>query len=112
MTENCRKKMAMSFVLTLADPNVGRENSFPFSRTDPGVMRSRRNCCSSTSLLAAVRSPLIFSPDALLPENVKTGMVTLSSLRLEFRSVTHRRHDAGGFFLGYRFAGAAALAIP
>jgi len=32
----------------------------------------------STCLLAAVRSPLIFSPDAFLPENVKTGMVSLS----------------------------------
>jgi hypothetical protein len=50
------------------------ENSFPFSRTDPGVMRSRRNCCTKTSLFAATRSPDTFSPDALLPENVKTGM--------------------------------------
>jgi hypothetical protein len=29
-------------------------------------------------LLAATRSPETFSPDALFPENVKTGMVTLS----------------------------------
>src|SRR5947209_7768610 len=80
MTENWRKKMAISLVLTLPEPKVGMENSLPFSRTDPGVMRSRRSCCSSTSLLAATRSPLTFSPDALFPENVKTGMVTLSSL--------------------------------
>src|SRR5215470_494708 len=75
MTENWRKKMAMSLVLTLPDPNVGRENSLPFSRTAPGVIRSRRNCCSRTSLLAADRSPETFSPDALFPENVKTGIL-------------------------------------
>jgi len=28
MTENWRKKIAMSFTLTLPDPKVGRENSF------------------------------------------------------------------------------------
>ena len=31
-------------------------------------------------LLAATRSPLTFSPAALFPENVKTGMVTISSI--------------------------------
>ena len=86
MTENCRKKMATSLVLTFPDPNVGRENSLPFSRTEPGVMRSRRSCCSSTSLLAATRSPVTFSPDALFPENVKTGIVTVSSTPDTFRS--------------------------
>ena len=54
MTENCRKKMAMSLVLTLPVPKVGMTNSLPFSRMDPGVMRSRRNWLVSTCLLAAV----------------------------------------------------------
>src|SRR5579884_1322137 len=74
MTENCRKKMAMSLVLTLPDPKVGRANSLPFSRIAPGVMRSLRSCAASVCLFAAVRSPLIFCPVALFPENVKTGM--------------------------------------
>ena len=78
MTENCRKKMAMSLVFTLPLPKVGMTNSLPFSRMAPGVMRSRRSCVVSTCLLTAVRSPLTFSPDAFLPENVKTGMVDLS----------------------------------
>ena len=81
ITENWRKKIAMSLVLTLALPNIGRENSFPFSRIEPGVTRSRRSCAANTCLLAATRSPVIFSPDAFLPENVKTGMVSLSLLR-------------------------------
>src|SRR3984893_2108752 len=80
MTENWRKKMAMSLVLILPLPKVGIANSLPFSRMAPGVMRSRRNWVVSTCLLAAVRSPLIFSPDAFLPENVKTGIVNFSSL--------------------------------
>ena len=80
MTENCRKKMAMSFVLTDAVPKVGIENSFPFCLMLPAVIRSRRNWVARTSLLAATRSPETFSPDAFLPENVKTGMVNLSSL--------------------------------
>src|SRR6266481_1657517 len=80
MTENWRKKIAMSLVLTLPDPNMGRENSLPFSRTEPGVMRSLRNCWRTTSLFAAVRSPEIFSPEELFPENVNTGMVNLSSV--------------------------------
>ena len=75
MTENWRKKIAMSLVLTLPEPNVGMENSLPFSRIAPGVMRSRRSACASDCLLAAIRSPEIFCPDASLPENVKTGMV-------------------------------------
>ena len=60
MTENCRKKMAMSLVLTLSMPKVGMTNSLPFSRMGPGVMRSRRNWLVSACLLTAVRSPLIF----------------------------------------------------
>src|SRR5215469_6253992 len=87
MTENCRKKMAISLVLTLPEPKKGSENSFPFSRTEPGVIRSLRSCCRTTSLLAAVRSPETFSPDALFPENVKTGMVSLSSILYLPRSV-------------------------
>ena len=75
MTENWRKKIAMSLVPTLPEPKVGMENSLPFSRIAPGVMRSRRNACASDCLLAAIRSPEIFCPDASLPENVKTGMV-------------------------------------
>src|SRR5437868_8550924 len=71
----------MSLVFTFPLPNIGRENSFPFSRIEPGVTRSRRNCAANTCLFAATRSPVIFSPDAFLPENVKTGMVNLSLLR-------------------------------
>ena len=51
MTENCRKNTAMSLTLTLPLPNVGRENSLPFSRMEPGVMRSFRSCVASPSLL-------------------------------------------------------------
>src|SRR5580698_74207 len=76
MTENWRKKMAMSFTLTLPEPNVGMTNSLPFSRMAPGVMRSRRNWVAKVCLLAATRSPLIFSPVSFFPENVKTGMLT------------------------------------
>src|SRR5579863_4487571 len=78
MTENCRKKTAISLTLTLPEPNVGRANSLPFSRMDPGVICSRRSWVLSISLLGAFRSPLIFSPDAVFPENVNTGMVSLS----------------------------------
>src|SRR5216684_8157472 len=78
MTENWRKKIAMSLVLTLPEPNVGMANSLPFSRIAPGVMRSRRNCCASTCLFDAIRSPATFCPPASLPENVKTGMVLTS----------------------------------
>src|ERR1700730_1413508 len=81
MTENWRKKMAMSLVLILPLPKVGIANSLPFSRMAPGVMRSRRHWVERTCLFAAVPSPLIFSPDAFLPENVKTGMVNVSSLQ-------------------------------
>src|SRR5205085_11471965 len=79
MTENCRKKMAISLVLTLPEPKVGSANSLPFSRMLPGVIRSRRNWLLSASLLAAVRSPLIFAPVEFLPEKVKTGMFSFSS---------------------------------
>ncbi len=74
MTENCRKKMAISFVLTLPDPKVGSENSFPFSRMLAPVICSRRSCMASTCLLVATRSPETFSPAVFFPENVKTGM--------------------------------------
>ncbi len=43
MTENWRKNTATSLTLTLLLPKVGRENSLPFSRMEPGVMRSLRN---------------------------------------------------------------------
>ena len=75
MTENWRKKIAISFVPTLPEPKVGMENSLPFSRIAPGVMRSRRSACANACLLDAIRSPEIFCPDASFPENVKTGMV-------------------------------------
>src|SRR5690348_17288992 len=65
----------MSFVLTLVEPKVGSENSFPFSRMLEDVICSRRSCMASTCLLAADRSPVTFSPAEFLPENVKTGMV-------------------------------------
>ena len=41
MTENWRKKMAMSLVLTLPEPNVGMANSLPFSRMAPALICSR-----------------------------------------------------------------------
>src|SRR6266536_1702493 len=45
-------------------------------------MRSRRSCVASISLVEATRSPWIFSPEALFPENVKTGMfVSLTRCR-------------------------------
>src|SRR5580704_12890213 len=94
MKENWRKKTAISLVLTFPEPKVGSENSLPFSRTEPGVIRSRRNCWSTTSLLAAVRSPEIFSPDALFPENVNTGMVVSPSLiRPVYLAAPHRSHE-------------------
>ena len=43
MTENWRKKIAMSLVLTFDDPNSGRANSFPFSRMVGAPICSRRN---------------------------------------------------------------------
>ena len=78
MTENWRKKIAISLTLTLPVPNVGIENSLPFSLIAPGVIRSRRNSCPSACLLGAFRSPETFCPEASLPENVKTGMVLIS----------------------------------
>ena len=81
MTENWRKKIAMSLVLTLLEPKVGMENSLPFSRIAPGVMRSRRNCCSQRLFVGGHPFAAELSrPDAFFPENVKTGMVSLSSL--------------------------------
>src|ERR1700722_6655549 len=78
ITENWRKKIAMSLTFTLLVPKVGITNSLPFSRIAPGVIRSRRNCCPSACLFGATRSPEIFCPEASLPENVKTGMVLAS----------------------------------
>src|SRR6266852_1391117 len=74
MTENWRKKTAISLVLTLLDPNMGSANSLPFSRIVGPAICSRRSCKASTCLLAATRSPVIFSPAVFFPENVKTGM--------------------------------------
>src|SRR6266550_1773539 len=95
MTENCRKNTAMSLVLTLAVPKVGRENSLPFSRMDPGVMRSRRSAEASDSLFGATRSPWTFSPLLVFPENVKTGMVLFSSLLLFLLSLLLSSEAAG-----------------
>ena len=67
----------MSLVLIFVVPKVGIENSLPFSRMAPGVIRSRRKACASACLFTAIRSPDIFCPDASLPENVKTGMILL-----------------------------------
>ena len=75
MTENWRKKIAISLTLTLPEPNVGMANSLPFSRMVGVAICSRRNWLASACLFAAVRSPEIFSPEAFFPENVKTGMV-------------------------------------
>src|SRR5580658_4989549 len=75
MTENWRKKIAISLTLTLLDPKVGMTNSLPFSRIAPGVICSRRNAWPRACLFGATRSPEIFCTEASLPENVKTGMV-------------------------------------
>src|SRR5580698_3291172 len=77
----------MSLVLTLLVPKVGMANSLPFSRMEPAVICSRRNCVANACLLGAFRSPLIFCPAASLPENVKTAMVT--SPELLWISVLH-----------------------
>src|SRR5579872_6037498 len=90
LTENWRKKMAISLVFTLPEPKVGRANSFPFSLMAPGVMRSRRNCCASICLLPETRSPETFCPSAFFPENVKTGMEASP----DYRSCTHDLNPA------------------
>ena len=74
MTENCRKKIAISFTLTFVVPKVGITNSLPFSRMVGAVICSRRNWLVKTCLFTATRSPEIFSPEAFFPENVNTGM--------------------------------------
>src|ERR1700733_14323618 len=84
MTENWRKKIAISLVPTLPEPKVGMENSLLFSRIAPGEIPPRRNACAKACLLAAIRSPEIFCPDASLPENVKTGMFSVSLLKYLF----------------------------
>src|SRR6185369_10872769 len=82
MTENWRKKIAISLVFTLVEPKVGSANSLPFSRMLDEVICSRRNCMANTCLLAADRSPVTFSPAEFLPENVNTGMAP----SLQFRT--------------------------
>ena len=81
ITENWRKKMAMSLVGTLPLPMVGRAISLPFSLMALGVMRSRRSCACNTCLFSATRSPETFSPAAVLPVNVKTGISFLPGQR-------------------------------
>src|SRR5690349_18750379 len=77
ITENWRKKMARSLVGTFPEPNVGRANSLPFSLIVLAVTRSRRKLAARTCLFSATRSPETFSPAALVPENVKTGILNL-----------------------------------
>src|SRR5688572_7963208 len=75
MTENWRKKIAMSLVFTFPEPKEGKANSLPFSLMAPvTVIRSRRSCEARTCLFSATRSPDTFSPAAFLPLNVKTGI--------------------------------------
>src|SRR5512146_1531805 len=76
ITENWRKKMAMSLVATLPEPKVGRENSLPFSFMELTVMCSLASCACNTCLLVDTRSPPTFSPATFVPENVNTGIVT------------------------------------
>src|SRR6185312_16079829 len=76
MTENWRKKTAMSLMGTLPVPSLGRANSLPFSLMAPGVMRSRRNCMVMAALLSPNRSPEIRFPWASVPVNVNTGIST------------------------------------
>src|SRR5437868_5631867 len=74
ITENCRKKTAVSLMGTLPVPSLGRANSLPFSLMAPGVMRSRRNCMVTAALLSANRSPAILLPWESVPVNVNTGI--------------------------------------
>src|SRR5581483_5552592 len=78
--------MAMSLVLTFPEPNVGRANSFPFSRMVGALICSRRNWVARICLFTATRSPATFSPAAFLPENVKTGIVSSLFYAVRIRS--------------------------
>src|SRR5208283_329692 len=75
-------------------PSSIREKGKEFSRIELGVIRSLRSWEASPSLLAAARSPCTFSPEAVLPENVKTGMAAFS------------------LFLFHRHRGGSDLEIP
>src|SRR5579859_825988 len=98
MTENWRKKIAMSLVATLPPPSLGSANSLPFSLIAPTIwMRSLRSCACSTCLFSATRSPLTVSPAAVLPVNVKTGMVppAFPYLLTQTRSGGFAHHPGG-----------------
>src|SRR2546430_2022606 len=79
ITENCRKKTAVSLMGTLPVPKVGRANSLPFSLMAPGVIRSRRSCMVTAALLSANRSPAILLPWGSVPVNVNAGITQFSS---------------------------------
>src|SRR5580704_5487836 len=102
MTENWRKKMAISFTLMWPEPKVGMTNSLPFSRMAPVVIRSFRNCVAKACLLVVTRSPVIFSPVSFFPENVKTGMLT-SLGYVGFCIPEHRLFGAPDFLHCYLF---------
>src|SRR5579871_5273848 len=76
--------MAISFVFTLPEPNMGSANSLPFSRMVGDVICSLRNCMARICLFTDVRSPVTFSPAEFFPENVKTGMAPSLQLHCEF----------------------------
>ena len=95
MTENCRKKTAVSLTGTLPVPSLGRANSLPFSLMAPGVMRSRRNCIVTAALLSANRSPATFFPWGSVPVNVNTG-ITVTPL-VPFCLPTSLANPGGGW---------------
>src|SRR4051794_7763117 len=95
MTENCRKKTAMSLTGTLPVPSFGRANSLPFSLMAPGVMRSRRNCMVTAALLSANRSPAIFLPWGSVPVNVNTGITVTPLVLFAYRHYLPTPGEAG-----------------
>ena len=94
MTENCRKKMAMSLVLTLFDAE-GRHGKF-FALFPDGSRRDALAPQLAGQHLFVGRSPLaadLSDRTAFFPENVKTGMVNLSSLQFVLPRPLFRRPE-------------------
>src|SRR5215469_16503782 len=98
MTENWRKKMAISLTATFPEPSLGRVNSLPFSLTALAVIRSRRRRCCTWALLSATRSPEILFPWASVPLNVNTAIPS-SSLYSPSASQTWVRELSNSFCL-------------
>ena len=113
MTENCRKKMAMSLVLTLSDAE-GRQGEFLALLPD-GSGRDAFAPQLAGQRLFVGRSPL--AADLLtglrsFPENVKTGMVNLSSLQFALLAVFRRSKPISLCAVSTAEAAATPLSIP